>query len=66
MIGADFRAAIEDASTYAREQEPNDVNSRSRCFIAALSGWLKKDEPALHEGVWGLLNIPPNDAPEAS
>jgi hypothetical protein len=56
---AQLRDAIKRAAARSMEQEPCDVNSRARAFIARLSGLMvHMQETELDKILWGLLTHP--------
>jgi hypothetical protein len=62
MNAATLRQGITAAAAHAAKWEPTDISQRARCFVAALSGWMQDDEPALYNVVWGLLQSPKIEA----
>jgi hypothetical protein len=55
MNAAKFRVAIKLAASYAAQQKTTDIDARARAFVAALSGCIENDEPALSAIVWEAI-----------
>lgn len=51
MNAADFRNAIKVSVAFAMEQEPNDLDSRARCFMAFLAGTISNGEEKLADAM---------------
>jgi hypothetical protein len=59
MNADDFRWAIKNAAEDAAKLNTLNANDRARCFVANLSGGIKRAEPTLAAAVWDLLGITP-------